>query len=339
MRRKAVPRFRLSARVLLALLLILLGSFILFIMLYSRIWGWDGQSRFTVVLYQVTKEADRSRVPIVIFSLEPKTKRAVYITIPPNTLLSVPYGYQDYVASSVYGLGQLDPKRGGGRLLAKSIQQTFGILVNGFYSVSSDEESLFPATDAQLKEFKKYRLSLISMLLKTPAVIRSIADRDTSLSIPESYKLWREVRAIRFDQIKFYDLNNTEVLHDSKQPDGSIVTVVDTGQFDFLFSDSFTDSIVRIEPTTVAVVNATDHTGLASSFSRVLEHMGVHVISNSSSSSSQKKTCQIFLSELSKNSMLVVLLKQHFGCEVANEEKRDEGADIQILLGEDFLTL
>ena len=73
---------------------------------------WDGNRRFSVVI-----DGD----PLVIFSIEPSTKQAFFVSVPTDTILNVPYGYSTYPAGAVYQLGRLDSQRGGLKLLAKSI--------------------------------------------------------------------------------------------------------------------------------------------------------------------------------------------------------------------------
>ena len=93
---------------------------------------WDGQRRFTVV-FQEYSVSPNPESYVYVFSIEPRLNRAIFLPIPGNVLLEAPYGYKTYPASSIFLLGELDNKRGGGKLLAKSIEGTLGIFVDGYY--------------------------------------------------------------------------------------------------------------------------------------------------------------------------------------------------------------
>ena len=62
---------------------------------------WDGISRFTIV-FQSISNSESGENELVIFSIEPRQHRAVYIVVPVELQLNVPYGYKTYLASQVY---------------------------------------------------------------------------------------------------------------------------------------------------------------------------------------------------------------------------------------------
>ena len=122
----------------IAVLFLLTGLVILQI-LGNRI--WDGKSRFTILMQNISESTKADQKNLIIFSIEPAKSRAIFLLIPANTMLDLPYGYDTYPAFSIYQLGELDQNRGGGLLLSKSIETTFGVVVDG-YLLSNNENYL-----------------------------------------------------------------------------------------------------------------------------------------------------------------------------------------------------
>ena len=83
------PRFPLKIIILVLITVIIL---LVAYQLVSRA-KWDGISRFTIV-FQSISNSESGENELVIFSIEPRQHRAVYIVVPVELQLNVPYGYK-----------------------------------------------------------------------------------------------------------------------------------------------------------------------------------------------------------------------------------------------------
>lgn len=294
---------------------------------FIRAGRWDGKRRFTVVI---------NSSPLILFSIEPQSRRAIVVSFPVNTLLDVPYGYNTYPASSVYRLGELDSKRGGGKLLSKSIENTFGIAVDGYIAMrnSQVQYSITPLEVGTLKKQYFSFTSLIRSMFRIPGELHGVA---TDLPVMDFVKLWNAIRIIRNDRINIMQLEGSKALLPDKLADGTAVLQIDTDILDFLLADNFQDQDVRAQNITLEVVNATDREKVALQFSRILEHLGAHVIAKSTSDHAETVGCLMTVSkEDVKHSIIVERLMTLYRCQVKNAVVESNLADIKIILGKEF---
>ncbi len=313
---------------------------LIFIFLTKPFWQksiWNGTNRVSFVLESWSGK-DPSDVRLAVFSYDPKLTRALFLIIPENTMLDVPFGYETYQASSVYKLGELDKKRGGGRLLDKSIENTFGIVLDGFYVFNDNTFSKLPQSNTEVIELKKKYFSwggLFSGLIN----LFNHQSTDTNFSFLDKLHLWNTIRQLRLDQIAVYDLDDMHLLTDTPLPDKSIVKIADKDLYDAFFDGYFYDSSVRSEKITLEVVNATDQERVASQFARLMEGIGANVIIKSTSDKVEDYNCRLYLNaEKLKHSPIVAKLMTVYKCQIASENDNSSlHADIKVILGKGYL--
>jgi hypothetical protein len=320
-----------KGRFILALFatLFLLGFFLLNTIRFLSETKWDGKRRFTIIV---------NTTPFLIFSIEPKTQRAIVFLIPENTFAEVPYGYGDYPLSSVFRLGELDKKKGGGFLLSRAVEDTFGILVDGFISYQPDVNSnLLLNNLSEIREYKKKHFSLKSI----PSIlIRFFGQKHfmSNISLIDTMKLWYSIYNIRMDKITYINLKEEErYLNEEKLPDGSNFYKVDSDIFDFLLSSHFEDYDIRVENISVEVINASNKDKVATNMARILKNLGVNVLAKSTASDTLKDSCFVKLKDSKlRNSKIIDRLKRHYQCQI-REDKILQDIDIEIIFGEDFI--
>ncbi|MBI2616805.1 hypothetical protein HYW55_01570 [Candidatus Gottesmanbacteria bacterium] len=297
---------------------------VLFLFQTSR---WDGKSRFTLVL--------NSR-PLLVLSIEPETKRSVLVAFPANTQLSLPYGYGTYVASSVYPLGNLDKKRGGGMLLSRSIEETLGVPVYGFFSLEEQVEiSLTTVSDTA--KLKRDYFSYIGVIPRLPSFIQSLSGSQTNISIIDLFRLWQAIRSFRSDTVIFIDAQKEGLLWEEKLPDGINVFTIDTDSFGNRYPDIFQDHEVRLEEKSVEVVNATEVESVAKRFGWVLETMGADVLVKSTSMIPDTTSCVIHVRVKEIwDSAIVQRLMRYYGCKKGEISLSTNVVDLQVVLGVGF---
>lgn len=290
--------------------------------------SWDGSRRITMVV---------NSQPMIIFSLEPATKRAVLFSFPINTLLKVPYGYGLYPASSIFRLGTLDDKHGGGKLLTKSIENTFAVAVNGYFAAKSDPFLLSIPDFSQLQDFKWSYFSLLGAFFSSSKMLAAYQGVETNFSLIDMLYLWKAIRNIRTDRIKVLPLEQSKVLKDEVLPDGSKVKIIKKDLLDFVISDNFQDQLVRSEDISIEVVNASGKEKVASEFSQILTHMGARVVSKSTAEENKAYSCKVFVSQKSLlGSHIISRVKRMYGCKLTSEAENITQADVKIVLGEEF---
>jgi len=322
-------------KVILWIFFLLSLSFLIKTILQKNI--WNGTNRVSLVLESWTAK-DPNDIRLAVFSYDPKLNQALYLIIPENTMIDVPFGYETFQASSVYKLGELDRKRGGGRLLDKSIENTFGIVLDGFYVFDVSAYSKLPQTNTEVIELKKKYFSLRGLFTSLINLFNN-QSIDTNLSFMDKLHLWNTLRRLRLDQIAVYDPDKMGLLADTKLPDNTTVKIVDKDLYDAFFDEYFYDSPVRSEKITIEVVNATNQERVASQFSRLMEGIGANVIIKSTADKVEDYNCRLYLNaEKLKRSSIVAKLMAIYKCNIeSGNEYTSAHADIKVILGKGYL--
>lgn len=322
MRRSKWKLFRLFLFSIILLFLI----FVIVKVLNAR--QWDGNTRISLAIYSD---------PPTIFSLDPRLKRAFIISYPSNTLLEVPFGYKTYTASSIFKLGELDKERGGGKLLAKTVENTFGIYINGFVSLDYAPIAMGTINSQRISQLKSNYFSLSGSLVSIIDMIQFLSKVNTNLSLIDLYGVWAQVRAIRSDRIEFIDLESAQVLVDDLLADKTAVKRIDFDQLDLVVTNRFQDQMMRSESVTLEVSNASGRDRLASQFARILRLRGANVIIKSTDQSIQKDNCILYLSQASfRNALITQFLTHAYDCSIRDGNTDQMKANIKIVVGEQF---
>lgn len=343
MKRRVISRrssrsFRWSWRILLVVLLLLLVGIISVYGWFRSATHWDGQRRFTFIWQRGNADAGHTQ-PLGIFSLEPHSGRAIYLRLPANTLVDVPFGYKTYPLASVYQLGELDETHGGGELLTKSIEGTAGIILDGYVIIENEH---YPSPITTLDELLEIKQSyatwrgLIRQIWQSGGGIHGIR---TDIPLQTWYQVWEALRLLRADQIHFIDLEKTAALVDTRFPDGSLAQAFDRDAFDTILGDRLQDGQIRAEALTVEVVNASGADGVAGQVGVMLERLGGHVIVKSTAKEIVTPGCQFFIAADVKpnDSVLLRYLTEVWGCEAGADLKRTpRQSDVLIVIGEEF---
>ncbi len=331
-------QFKKSGIRLFIYFLLCLSLILVWIIRQTSSSSWDGKRRFTVVVQNIAEDLN-SDLPVAVFSIEPRESRAIFLLIPGNTMLDVPYGYQTYIASSVYKLGELDGKRGGGLLLAKSTETTLGILIDGYLVFSNKDFFSLPKNIDELRKIKKNYFSFSGFFSFFTKIFSQREKIKSNITFIDKFRLWNEIRKLRPDQINYQNLENSNICEEKQLPDQTLVKVISKELFDGLAADNFQDTVVRSENISLEVVNAANQEKLASDFGRVLSHLGAKVILHSTSSENISEACiLIFSDKRVKSSRIFYQLTKSYNCLAKENSQLNFGqADIKIILGEKFV--
>lgn len=319
-RRKSAAIFFLAAIFLLLITAI-------FLVWKGRLWREAG--RFTFVL---------NGDPLTVVSLEPNTHQAAVLTIPANTFLEVPFGYGDYKASSIFRLGKLENKHRSGFLLTRSVENSLGIMIDGYVSPKEGMSKFSINSSEDIKNIKKNYFSYTSLPGVILKFLKEGSQYETNLTLADLYRIWQEIKNLRSDKIKLINMSESTALTDNKLADQTTVKIIDNDIFDFVIGNDFEDIIIRFENVSLEVVNATDVDKLATQVGRVLKNLGANVIAKTTSEQTEKFSCLVKVFN-KRNGILIKRLVNHYQCKMEDGTNMKEASsvDIKLLLGEGFI--
>lgn len=286
-------------------------------------YSWDGSSTINLVIKSKS---------LSVVSYNPVNNNLVIAKIPDDTYLNVPQGFGRWPARSVYALGQGENPPVGAKLLKNTISNTFGIPIDGFIGAGGlSDQSDFADMAANLKQNP---LALFSL----------VGQSTTDLNLWEELRFFWGIRGVRFDRLTTIDLGKSSITESVLLPDSSRALAFDSVKLDKFIQDKFSETKLINEGLSVAILNSTNHPGLAEKAARVITNMGGRVILTNNSTENLPQTvitgqrsftytrlAQIFAPHCLTSSIWP--FAKSSGCGL---NKTDPRADIVIILGEDY---
>lgn len=297
---------------ILAFLFLFLLAFFTFKIYRSLVKSlWDGQNQFNLVI---------NSQPVSLVSFNPLEETINLLLIPNGTFIETNHGYGPYRIESVYKLGEL--KGNGIELLTSSLQDSFGLAIDGFLKGNNSE--------LQKKDLKNGLLNQFFYSFNH--------DEKTNLSRWDLLRLWWRIKMIREDKINLIDLSQTSVSQEVDLPDETKAMKIDTERLDRIISQFFADSQIKKEDLTIAVLNKTDKAGLANKAAKLIANIGGRVISigGQTQNYDRENECEIKSDKKYKNSYTVKKLSKIFNCQWAGDPEADQRSTIVLLLGDDY---
>lgn len=291
-------------RVIIALLgvLVLIVAWELVSSWRDRLWTLG--TRFTVVV--------ASDDPTV-YSYNPANNTITFFKIPANTQMDAAHGYGHWLAGSLWGLGMQEKKEG--LILAKTIQKEFGIPIDGWIGAGG-EEVFSPRT--------------LSWPLATLEAIRS-GRFFTNLTLFDRLNLFLGAGRVGRSDRSEIALLSSGVIKKEKLPDGLAGFVPVPERAETVMTVLRDDKIIA-EIKTVKVVNAAGKSGLGQVAARVINIMGLRVISVDTAKEKFSGKCLLKGSKKSLDSISAKRLITLFECDSQISETI---ADLEIVLGTD----
>lgn len=269
---------------------------------------WDGFSRLNFVF------VDRE---IELVSYDPPSAELTVLLIPSETLLETTRGYRIYRLEAIQALGDLEKKPG---LLMETLQENLAVPIDGWVETGDKEQ--------RTEDRKGEILGQLAGQV--------FGKKVTNLSRWDLFRLWWQVRGLRFDKVKTVDLRQTGVLVSTTLPDSTPAWKIETNKFDLLIRNQklFLESEIRKEKLNIEVLNGTSHPGLADRGSRIISNLGGTVVWVGNSER-QYTQCEVRSGKDGKKSYTVIKITKIFNCDW--KERNEEGkADVAIILGESY---
>ena len=261
---------------------------------------WKDGSRITIVVANPSPE---------VFSYNPENASITQFTVPSDAQLDASGGYGSWSAASLWDLGIQE--RAGGQILARSIQRSFGIPVNGWTGRGGNV--LF--AEGELGWF-----SLVN-------IQSNLTFFDKVNLLLASGRVGRLSRAN-------IDLEQRGVIKPKSLADGTKGFVINPDK-SLSELDTLRDDKVFLDQKALKITNAASVSGLAAQVSRVASVLGLRVISTDSTKGKVLGVCTVRGKDSELKSFAARRLVATYGCE--SEVGDPSGpTNLEIILGAKF---
>ena len=283
---------------------LLLGiSFLLF--RFYQTWGqrlWTKQASF-LVAFNLSGENQEDQLLLVSF--QPEERSVAVFLLPENLFLRASRDQGDYRASSLYQLDELEQAKG--KLFKKALAENLGLIVDARASLSLVND--FNLRQLNETNFKGETSAFLFKLLRGKG--------ETDLNTWDLFRLCLANLMAREGRIKLINLAQSQAITTDSLPDGSKVLRLDVPRVDRFVEEYFSDDALREENLDVAVLNATQFSGLAQKKARILGNLGTRVvkIDQYEGKLEVKNDCLLMGSESAVKSYTFFRLKTAFACD------------------------
>lgn len=290
---------------------------------------------------------------LAVFSLDKREKKASILVIPEDFYLKE--GGEVYRLGSFFELGEIRDGCGG-RFLRQRLEDFLAVPIDRYVKIpntkyhpeperssvqGSPESELCSSSGqipniAEVRDFIKETQGLrwfLRFLLNFKAVKKSL---ETDLSFFEIFKLWWQIKDLRFDKISFDSLKKGELTLDYELLDGTKAEVVDSNLLHEEISSLFRDSQIEEEKIKVEVLNTTLKQGLGQKAGLLITHMGADLVHVGNWPETLEKTQIWLIKKEDRRSSTLKRIAEVFEAEVFMKPEVEEArGDLLILLGED----
>ncbi len=258
--------------------------------------------------------------PVVVISF-PKSEsdKLLFITMPDQVYVTVPYGYDSYLLESVWKLGELEKKP---YLFNHTIEDILGMKIQGYVgfadSAPVNQENLDSITE-NIKQDLNWTQLIFHQL-------------PTNLNLLDRCYLYWQLLTLKVIQTDLIDLKSqmSDAFIQNSQ-DKSANSLPDYDKIDTIIARQIEDLHVRNENLSVEINNTTKTANIGQKFARYVANIGGKVIAIKNGDPISQ-ACKISIKNSVKNSTLAKFLQQEFDCQLQESEEMD--AEIRIDLGE-----
>jgi hypothetical protein len=232
-------------------------------------------------------------------------------------------GYGNYALNSLWRLGRMDKKNG--LVFVRSLSEDIGLPIGKYVGPNTDELSQLTINEA----VRKY-LSVSSLWgLLT-------GKYSHNLSLDDMIRLVRFMNSVDLNKSNAITLDSTNGITSKQNADSSTSPIFDQIKFDAKYPTLFELPQIRKEAYRIAVVNPFEIPGLAQHYARYLNHLGLYVISTSSSQfNKDDNICRIKFNASASGSVTIQSLQTIFGC--ISEISTEKGiSDIELQIGKNY---
>lgn len=283
--------------------------FVLFVWNLYNSWKnsqWISGSRITIVVGTTDPK---------IYSYNPQAQKLSLIEIPAKTQITTSRGMGDWLAGSLWKLGEQEKLNG--QLLSESLQKSLGLPIDGW--IGEEGESLFASR----------KLGFASALVEAAMSLGV----KTNLTFFDRLQLLLHVGTVPFGGRRELDLETLGVIKAQKLADGEEGYVVIPEKAKIAFEE-IRDDLVFAESKKVKVFNNSGRSGLAVDVTRIVTTLGLRVI-GTGTTEEKVENCEVRGDGSQVKSLSAKRLAAVLGCDI---KAKDAGGpeDLELYLGEAF---
>ena len=313
--RKKRSKLKILGLIFLLVFLLTLGGVVFKISRSVTKSVWDGQSQLNLAI-----NPSRAGQPVLIVGFNPEGKSLNVLSIPAGTFIETIHGYGPCRVESLYRLGELNKK--GQELFRGSLETYLGVPIEAYALMINNDEK------AEEMKNKEGIARFLKSLLKRG---------QTNLTKWDLLRLWLGFKNLRQDRINLIDLGQTSASKQVDLPDGTKANKIDTERLESIMSQFFVDKKIKQEDLTVAVLNGTNHAGLANQAATLIKNIGSQVVAVGDTPLPLKNgKCEVRSEKKYKNSYTIRKLSHLFDCHWEGGPTSSQRADVVLILGESY---
>lgn len=259
--------------------------------------------------------------PVHVISFDTRAKKITAMDIASDTVIPGALGYGKYPVRAIISLDEID--RRNGVLITSSISNAIGLPVTGYVKMGKNADTPLTADN-------------ISGLFALPSIRQYIGGAmKGSVSLLTWMRFVSLVHSIPADGIKIIDSKG--MTNNLPSPDGGTYPELDENRVDYIVDTAFFDGGIRTEALSVAIYNTTAIPSIGTRASRQLAKVGMQMVFVGNREEGVPH-CVVAASEENLRSKTAQFIRKTYGCtdKVSQEEGKEIGADIVLLLGNSF---
>jgi len=273
--------------------------------------NWDSKSSFVAAL---------STTPISLLVVQKDPKRIVFLTLSEETYLTTGESEEPIVKlSSLVGKGE-------GEQLSKILTVAYRTYIGSYVVFKKDQKI---DKDMVQKWFKQYASLLTPFAILTGGINGEVMN--TNITRIDQFKLWWQVKGISLKNVDLVDLS--QYREEMLVFDNQKVLGVDDVVLHQVIKKYLGNLEIEKDNLKVLITNSTGVPGAGQLAADFVTSVGGSVVEVDTSSSNLSKT---FIQTEDKNSYSAKYLAKMFDCGINGAPEGGEGADITLVIGQDF---
>jgi len=286
---------------------------VLFILLIALFGVWMSRGR-PVMPLSILVVTD----PIHIVFYDEEAKQLTVLKIPVDVHIYGAYGVGIYSLESLWKLGLISA--GKRDLLGKSLESTLGVPVVYYISLGNENINILNKNDDTVNSALNYQKWMSAWY-----------DKYTNAGLRNIIWFWWYLSKSDRTKLKVIDISSSSALTHELLPDQTSVKKLNHRQFDLLLDDLLHIASFRREALSIGVYNTTQTAQLGQQATRLLEHVGIHVVSLGNLDE-LLDDCVIEASEEILRSKTAKYIVNLYGCH-SRQKKLDNAAELILILG------
>lgn len=301
---------------------LVLGIFLFVCLLFVIAWLFGNKLRSQIFRQAVVIMDDQ----VYVWSFSTKDNASVLISIPKDTVIDAVNGFGRYSLTSLWQLGALDKKKHS--LLSQSLQETLGIPIAYYIGPKSSNLSINTKSSGEIIQryftFKSLPLFFTGNYNKNINIFKYVA-------------LIIKAKNIARQNLTQINLSESQSLFSEILPDGTSQMALDSTGFEKLFGHAFEDEKIREEHLSIAIYNTTEIPMLGQKAARLLNHLGMLVVTVGNDTPSID-SCQLIGSPASLKSKTAKFILDFYNCRLQAKNEKDR-TDLTLKLGTVYASL